>query len=218
MLDLNFSKKENIPITVVDTGISNLGSLLLALDRIGIECNVTCCPKVVSEAGGLILPGVGAFADGMDALARHGLIEPIRSHAARGRPLLGICLGMQLLADSSEEFGNHQGLGIIPGRVRRLPSSARLRIPNVGWCNICIKNNARLFADLEVDPSFYFVHSYVMECDDAVDSVGTIEFGNQRVTVACQRGSVFGSQFHPEKSQDSGLTFLANFSNLVNSL
>lgn len=202
-------------ITIIDSGICNIGSVLTALDRVGAHYIVTTEAARVAEARALLLPGVGAFADGMAALRRHGLVEPIRAHADADKPILGICLGMQLLADSSEEFGDHQGLGLIPGRVRKLPAAPGLRVPNIGWCDMHVARGARLFAGMEDGASFYFVHSYVMDCADPADSVGTIDFGAHEVTVACQRGAVFGAQFHPEKSQDTGLAFLANFATMV---
>jgi glutamine amidotransferase len=198
-------------ITVINSGICNIGSVLTALGRVGTRYTVTTEAARVAEASALLLPGVGAFADGMKALHDLGLVEPIKAHAAKGKPLLGICLGMQLLADSSEEFGDHQGLSLIPGRVRKLPNIPGLRVPNIGWCDVHIASSSPMFAGLEENTSFYFVHSYAMECDDPAHSIGAISFGDRRITVACQRGAVFGAQFHPEKSQDVGLAFLANF-------
>jgi glutamine amidotransferase len=199
-------------ITIIDTGICNIGSVLSALDRVGATYKVTSEPSCVAQAESLILPGVGAFADGMNALRRHGLVTPIIEHATQGKPILGICLGMQLLAESSEEFGEHQGLGLIPGKVRKLPSAVGMRIPNIGWCDVHIAKPCQLFDGFGNGSAFYFVHSYAMECEDPADSIGLIDFGGLLVTVACQRGAVFGAQFHPEKSQDVGLSFLANFS------
>lgn len=198
-------------ITIIDSGICNIGSLLIALDRVGARYSITTEAECVASASALLLPGVGAFADGMEALRRHGLVEPIRTHAAAGKPLLGICLGMQLLADGSDEFGTHEGLGLIPGWVRRLPSVPGVRVPNIGWCDVQITGGAKLFNGLEANDSFYFVHSYAMDCDAADNSISSIDFGDCKVTVACQRANVCGVQFHPEKSQDAGLTFLANF-------
>jgi len=130
--------------------------------------------------------------------------------------LLGICLGMQLLADSSEEFGEHEGLGVLPGRVTRLiPGGGAERVPNIGWCDQTTSSAATLFRGMPVEASFYFVHSYHLVCDDARDVVGTIGFGGRTVTTAVERGQIFGAQFHPEKSQDTGLTFLHNFAHLV---
>lgn len=203
-------------ITIIDSGICNIGSVLTALERVGARFTVTTEIGHVATASALLLPGVGAFADGMEALRHYGLVEPIRAHAAAGKPLLGICLGMQLLADGSDEFGKHAGLGLIPGWVRRLPSVPGLRVPNIGWCDVQVTDGAKLFTGLENKNSLYFVHSYAMACADSDDGIGSIDFGDRKVTVACQRGNIFGAQFHPEKSQDAGLTFLANFAAQVN--
>ena len=202
-------------ITIIDSGICNTLSIATALDSIGARYSVTSDAAQVGDASGLLVPCVGAFADGMAALNRHSLVGPIRAHVLAGKPLLGICLGMQLLVDESEEFGLHSGLGLIPGRVHKLPSSPDLRVPNIGWCDVRVTPTARLFSGIEKARTFYFVHSYVVSCVDPIHSVGTIDFGSQEVTVACQRGNVFGAQFHPEKSQDNGLAFLKNFSTLT---
>jgi len=200
---------------IIDSGVCNIASIMRALERVGAQFIVTTDAVQVAEASAVLLPGVGTFADGMAALHRNGLVEPLKAHAAKGRPLLGICLGMQLLADISEEFGEHQGLGLIPGRVRRLPNAPGHRVPNIGWCDMQVGSSARLFAGVESGASFYFVHSYVMECSDEADSIGTIKWDGSKVTVACQRGNIFGVQFHPEKSQDNGLAFLDRFAKLV---
>ena len=203
-------------ITIIDSDIANIGSVLSACRRIGVESTVTTDPAEVSSALALILPGVGAFADGMDCLRRHGLVQPIQEAATRGVPILGICLGMQLLAEVSEEFGEHQGLGLIPGRVVRLqPANAGERVPNIGWCDITATPGARLFAGIENGSAFYFVHSYHMACTHSQDSVADISFGASPVSIAVERGNVFGVQFHPEKSQDLGLQLLDNFTRLV---
>jgi imidazole glycerol-phosphate synthase subunit HisH len=198
-------------ITVIDSGIANLGSVASALKRVGAQLRITTTPEEVGAAGALLLPGVGAFADGMQSLRKHGLIEPIRAVARAGRPVLGICLGMQLLAEASEEFGVHEGLGLLPGRVVRLPELEGLRVPNIGWCDLALARRARLFAGIEDGAAFYFVHSYHLACADAQDAVGTIGLGGARFAAAVERGNIYGAQFHPEKSQDVGLAFLANF-------
>ena len=198
-------------IAVIDSGLSNIGSVMTALGHIGAEAKATCNPAEVEAADSLLLPGVGAFGDGMAALRQRGLVEPIRAQAAAGKPILGICLGMQLLASTSEEFGEHQGLGLIPGRVRRLRPQAGLRVPNIGWCGLQAKNDAQLFTGIPVDACFYFVHSYVIDCDAAEDCAGTLTFGADEEAVAVQRGRIFGAQFHPEKSQDAGLAVLDAF-------
>ena len=204
-------------ITVIDSGIANIGSVLSACDRIGIPTTVTTDPASVRSASALILPGVGAFSDGMDSLRRHELVQPICEAAVAGVPILGICLGMQLFAEVSEEFGEHEGLGLIAGRVVRLNASIPSeRVPNIGWCDVTVAENVRLFAGIESGSTFYFVHSYHFTCTSPEDSVGTIAFGTGAVSIAVERGNIFGVQFHPEKSQDMGLTLLDNFAQLLN--
>lgn len=204
-------------ITVIDSGIANIGSVLSACRRIGVATAVTTNAREVASAEGLILPGVGAFANGMESLRRHDLIGPIRDAAAAGTPILGICLGMQLLADKSEEFGVHDGLGLISGRVVKLPTSPGERIPNIGWCDVRTTKSTDLFQGIENGSAFYFVHSYYLACDDAADSAAEIAFGDRRICIAVERGNVFGAQFHPEKSQEPGLRFLANFARAIES-
>jgi glutamine amidotransferase len=202
-------------ITIIDSGVANIGSVMAACHRIGVPAQVTNDPAVVRSAGALILPGVGAFADGMASLRKHRLEQPIREAAAAGVPILGICLGMQLLAEISEEFGEHGGLGLISGRVMRLQPADSERVPNIGWWDISIAKNARLFAGIEDGSAFYFVHSYYLSCTDTQDSVASIAFGSGAVTIAIERGNIFGVQFHPEKSQDLGLQLLDNFARLL---
>jgi glutamine amidotransferase len=188
-------------LVAVDMGISNLGSVLEAFRRIGAPVRVTRDPAEVGRARALVLPGVGAFRDGMAALREAGLVEPIRAHAAEGKPLVGICLGMQLLADAGEEHGETEGLGLVPGRqVRLAPADPELRVPNMGWNDVTWRDGS---AD-----SYYFAHSYRLELADPADADGTIEYGGP-VVAAVRRGNVRGMQFHPEKSQDAGLEALA---------
>lgn len=203
-------------LTIIDSGIANLGSVLAALHRIGAQAHVSVDPRDVSDATAIVLPGVGAFGDGMASLQRHGLVDPIRAAAAKGIPLLGICLGMQLLASASEEHGEHCGLGLIRGRVRKLPSSIGARVPNIGWYDVAARSSARLFEGIgKRSSSFYFVHSYYLNCDEESDTAATIEFGGRSVTVAVENKNIFGVQFHPEKSQDAGLAVLANFARRI---
>lgn len=203
-------------ITVIDSGIANIGSVLSAFERIGAEAEVTTEAQAVRDAKALVLPGVGAFKDGMDSLWRHGLVEPIREATAAGTPILGICLGMQLLGEASEEFGEHDGLKLIRGRVERLqPTRPGERVPNIGWCDLHLRKPSTLFRGIAAGSAFYFVHSYVLRSAADADAVGVIDFGDSPVTVAVESGRVFGVQFHPEKSQDTGLTVLANFADYV---
>jgi imidazole glycerol-phosphate synthase subunit HisH len=201
-----------VKLTMIDMGISNLQSVLGAFSRIGAEVLVSDDPVEVEAAEALILPGVGSFGDAMAALRRKGLVEPIRRHAVeRSRPLLGICLGMQLLTETGEEHGSHEGLGLIPGRTVRLrPQDPAARVPNIGWCDLEVTRPGRLFNDTPARDSFYFAHSFQVECHGAEDVAATIDHGG-RIAAAIECGSVFGVQFHPEKSQDAGLSVLESF-------
>jgi len=201
-------------IAIVNPGIGNHASILAALRRVGAGSTlVTNDPAEVRRASAVILPGVGAFAPAMQVLQEAGLVPALEDVVASGRPMLGICLGMQLLARQSEEHGNHAGLGLIEGRVVRLtPSEAGTRIPHIGWADATAKPAARL----PLTGSFYHVHSYHMLADTA-DVAATITYGGQEVVVAVQRNALFGVQFHPEKSQDAGLDVLAAFVGLTGS-
>lgn len=186
-------------LTIVDIGLSNIGSVRQALSRVGAQSMTARSAGELQGAGAVILPGVGAFGDGMAALRDQGLVEPLRRHAAAGLPLLGICLGMQLLADESEEHGRHEGLGIVPGRVVALsPTDPALPVPNIGWC------------DVAGGGCFYFAHGYHLVPDDPADRAGEFDYGGPVVAMV-RRGSVTGVQFHPEKSQDAGLQMLEAF-------
>ena len=182
-----------------------------ALARIGASAEVAQEAAQVARARALVLPGVGAFADGMNGLAQRGLVAPIRDAARAGRPVLGICLGMQLLVEESEEHGRHAGLGLLPGTARRLVADRPgFRVPNIGWCDVTVPRAGALYADPGAAGAFYFVHSYWV--DTPADNVAaTIEFSGRRVPAALERGNVCGVQFHPEKSQDAGLELLARW-------
>lgn len=199
-------------IVVVDSGIANIGSVSSAFRRIGAAISTTSDASTIESATAVVLPGVGAFADGMASLRHRGLVEAIRTVAQRGTPILGICLGMQLLADASEEFGLHDGLGLIRGRAVRLdPGSTSLRVPNIGWCDVSARDGARLFSTTDDRRSFYFAHSYHLQCEESADVAATMRFGDGQVAVSIERDNIFGVQFHPEKSQDAGLEVLSSF-------
>jgi glutamine amidotransferase len=203
-------------IAIVASGVANLGSVETAFRRIGAAAQVVADGASVRRADAVLLPGVGAFADAMAALKRRGLVEPIRAAAAEGVPVMGICLGMQLLAEESEEFGCHEGLGLIPGRVVRLnPGRAGERTPNIGWCDVIPAPRAMLYRDVAAGTAFYFAHSYVLACRDQEDIAATIRFGGHPVAAAIERDNIHGAQFHPEKSQDGGLAVLAAFAALA---
>ena len=201
-------------LAMVNMDLGNLQSVLEAFRRVGAEVSVTARADEIERAAAVILPGVGAFGDGMESLRRKGLVEPLRAHALeRNKPLFGICLGMQLLADEGEEHGLHQGLGLLRGRAVRLKPSGRAdRIPNMGWCDArIVKPGSVLLENVRDGESFYFAHSYHVECRTPDDVAATIEYGGDRVVAAIERGNLFGVQFHPEKSQEAGLNLLQSF-------
>ena len=196
-------------IAVVDYGAGNLRSVELAFARIGAESRVTGDPGVIAAADGVILPGVGAFADAMRALEKSGLIPSILDAAASGRPLLGICLGMQALLDGSEEGTGVSGLGLIPGFVRRLPDRG-LKIPHMGWNSLKTVKECPLTKGLPDEAYAYFVHSFACEAASPRDVLAITEYGVPFHS-AVQRKNVMGVQFHPEKSGRAGQTILRNF-------
>ncbi|MCC6563345.1 imidazole glycerol phosphate synthase subunit HisH [Candidatus Uhrbacteria bacterium] len=195
-------------VAIIDYGMGNRASVQNALAFLGHESVVTQDPAVIAGASHLILPGVGAFGDGMKAIRERGLDKVMADEIANGKPLLGICLGMQLLASKGEEGGLHDGLGFIPGTVKRL-SAGELRIPHVGWNDVTPKTGEALFTGTEPN-IFYFVHSFALAADDASDVIATCDYGAPFVA-AVRREKVMGVQFHPEKSQASGLRVLKNF-------
>ncbi len=202
-------------IAILDYGAGNLRSVELALARVGAQAVVTADCDAAMAADGLILPGVGAFADAMQALRASGLIPALEHARDTGKPLLGICLGMQALFDGSEEGEGVDGLKFIPGFVRRLPDAAGLKIPHMGWNDIRAEKDSALLCDLPEEPYVYFVHSYACFAENADDVLTSTEYG-VRFCSAVQRGNVFGTQFHPEKSGKVGEQMLKNFVALVN--
>jgi glutamine amidotransferase len=198
-------------IALIDSGICNLASVTNALARIGAAVEVVERPDRLGNASAVILPGVGAFADGMRRLRESGFVEPLREAAKAGRPILGICLGMQLLVEESAEHGRHEGLGVLPGRARRMTADQPgFRVPNIGWCDVSASKSGRLYPNPGHAGAFYFVHSYCV--DTEADSVAaTIDFSGRKLAAALERGNLCGVQFHPEKSQDCGLDLLARW-------
>jgi glutamine amidotransferase len=195
-------------IALVDYGIGNLRSVEKALQSLGAEVERTADPSTVVAAEKVILPGVGAFGDGMRGLQTRGLVRPLTDLVARGVPLLGICLGMQLLFEESEEHGLHQGLGLLSGRVLRFTESG-LKVPHTGWNKLILKANCPLFRGLPPEPYAYFNHSFYCQATPR-DSAGTTQYGID-YSAAVWRDRLYGVQFHPEKSQHVGLSILQNF-------
>jgi len=195
-------------ILVVDYGMGNLRSVTKALESLGAQVAVSASSRAFGRVDGVVLPGVGAFAEAMVRMRRLGLARPLGEWITADRPFLGICLGYQLLFDSSTEFGNHRGLGFFPGRV--VPFSRRLRVPHMGWNTLKAAKEGWLLAGLGRNPYVYFVHSYYVKPGRRADTAATTEYG-VRFAAAVERGAVAGVQFHPEKSQRTGLTILRNF-------
>jgi len=203
-------------IAVIDYEMGNLRSVQKALERVGAAAVVTRDPEVIMGASAAVLPGVGAFGTCMDNLRRYGLIEPVKVFVASGRPFLGICLGMQLLFDESEEFGPVRGLGILPGKVVRFapdPTGKR-KVPQMGWNALTIKKRAPHLAGLRDGAQVYFVHSYYPVPADPAVVATTTDYGGEFASSVWQ-DNVFACQFHPEKSQAIGLQILANFAGLA---
>ncbi len=205
-------------ITLIDYGGSNLRSVQKAFEAVGAFVRVTAEPEEVARAERLVLPGVGAFGAGMDALRAAGLGEATVAAVNRGTPLLGICLGMQFLFDESEELGRHAGLGLLSGRVVRFESLAApdgrpLKVPHVGWNALLHENGHPLLAGVPAGAHAYFVHSYYCAAVDAAAVLSCSEYGHSFPAIV-GRGRVFGFQFHPEKSQSVGLRLLRNFAAL----
>lgn len=204
-------------IAIVDYGVGNLFSLKSSLAAIGAEVVVTRDATLLRSAHKLILPGVGAFEDAARKLRECGLDTVIKEEAARGKPILGICLGMQLLFEKSYEFGEHRGLGLIPGSVVPMAGFIpdQLKIPHIGWNALRMKKSSPLFRFISEGDCVYFVHSYfASHCNDCV--IADTEYG-QRLTAAVQNSNVFGCQFHPEKSGSVGLNILRAFAELEES-
>lgn len=203
-------------ISVVDYGRGNLFSISRALEALGHDFSVSDSPEDIAAASTVIVPGVGAFGVAMNQLEATGQADAIREAAVQGRRVIGICLGMQLLADQSEEFGMHRGLGLIRGEVRHLPEpringEEATRIPNIGWRRVQAAEASSLAHTLGASAYFYFVHSYGFYCADARDAAATIDVNGATIAVIVGRGNVWGFQFHPEKSGPNGLALLNRF-------
>ena len=198
-------------IAIIDYGVGNLFSLKSSFAAIGQEAVVTSDPAVIRSADRLILPGVGAFGDAAKKLADSGMADVVRREAAQGKPLMGICLGMQLLFDKSYEYGEHEGLGLIRGSVRPIAEviDPELKIPHIGWNALIMKKPSALYKYLADGDCVYFVHSYYA-ADCEVSTTATAEYSAE-LTASVESGNVYGCQFHPEKSGEVGLKILKAF-------
>jgi glutamine amidotransferase len=202
----------NKAIVVIDYGAGNLRSVANAIARLGYQPRITSDPAEVANAGAVILPGVGAAADTMASLKRLGMAQVIGRLMAEGRPFFGVCVGLQILFTSTEEGGGHECLGILPGRVKRLPSG--LKIPHMGWNQVKQIVSHPIFEGIPDEANFYFVHSYYVEPEDRSLVAGETEYG-VRLCSAIARGNLVATQFHPERSGEIGLKLYDNFIKLA---
>lgn len=207
-------------VTIVDYGIGNLFSVARALEKCGAQVVIADQPDEILRASRLVLPGVGAFAQGMQGLQDRSLVDPLTAFAATGRPLLGICLGMQLLFSASEEFGRHAGLGIIEGEVvgmqPRNDQGEPMKVPHIGWGLLQPVQGGAAWQDSVLSgipgtAHAYFVHSYTAAPRHEAERLADVHYGGVRISAAVRKGNVFGCQFHPEKSASVGLRIMRNF-------
>jgi glutamine amidotransferase len=199
-----------VRVGLIDYGAGNQASVRNALEHVGHPPVMVRGPDDLDEMTHLVLPGVGAFHEAMRRLEERGFIDGLRRHASKGKPLLGVCVGMQVLADVGHEFGTCEGLGLIKGTVHKVDVTATTdRLPHIGWNDVTVTGECCLFDGLG-EPTFYFAHSYTMALDDEADRAAMCAYGSG-VVAAVQKDNVFGVQFHPEKSQHDGLRLLRNF-------
>ena len=197
-------------IAVLDYGAGNLLSVVKAFRFLGCEPVVTSDPGVLAEAAAAVLPGVGAFGNAMTCLKQSGLMHPVLDYIDSGRPFLGICVGLQLLFEESEEAPGVPGLGVLKGRICRIPEAPGLKIPHIGWNSLNIADRGGLFDGLEEHPYVYFVHSYYLKAADRSQVTATADYG-VAIDASVRRGNLYATQFHPEKSGRAGLQILRNF-------
>jgi glutamine amidotransferase len=199
-------------IAVIDSGVANLRSVMNSLNHLGIASRIAHTPADLEGAEKVILPGVGAFGAGMQNVRQRGFVEPVRDLTARGVPLLGICLGMQMLFERSHEMGEFEGLGLLPGIIVRFPENGP-KVPHIGWNQLRHNGETRLLRDVPSGGYAYFVHSFYAQPAESNTTLACTEYGIEFPAVV-GRGNVFGAQFHPEKSQSTGLTLLKNFAEM----
>ncbi len=197
-------------IAILDYDAGNIKSVEKAIEYLGEECIVTRDRHEIMKADKAILPGVGSFGDAMDKIRKYGLEEVIHEFIETKKPFLGICLGLQVLFEESEETPGVKGLGILKGKIHRIPDSKDTPVPQIGWNDLCIKEGATLFKGLEKNPYVYFVHSYYLKAENREDVAATTNYSVD-IDASVERGNVYACQFHPEKSSDVGLKILKNF-------
>jgi glutamine amidotransferase len=203
--------KDRPAVCIIDYGIGNVASVRNALALVGVDAAVSGDAETIRKADRLILPGVGAFGEGMNNLKERGLIPVLQDEVLhKKKNILGICLGMQLFASRGFEHGEHAGLGFIPGDVIKLDVPAELRLPHIGWNNVSVSSAHQLTKHFDHEPIFYFVHSYHLVPEDPSVIAGTASYGKEFAAIV-EKGNICGAQFHPEKSHADGLQILKNF-------
>lgn len=202
-------------IAIIDYGAGNIQSVKKALNYIGCDTFITNDKTKISNADGVILPGVGSFGDTMDSINSYGLKDAIIEYTKSGKPFLGICLGLQLLFPKSDESPDKDGLGIFDGNIKKIPSDTGLKIPHIGWNSLDIKKQDGLFKGIDKNPYVYFVHSYFLDAKNKNIVSAQTEYG-VKIDAAIENNNVFAVQFHPEKSGETGLKILKNFADIVN--
>ena len=200
-------------IAIIDYGAGNLQSVKKAFDFIGAESVITDNPEIINSCDRILLPGVGSFGDAMDSMHKSGLVETVKQNALSGKPFLGICLGLQLLFEESEESPGVKGLGIFKGKIKKFSSDMGLKIPHIGWNSLEIKQNDTLFKNIPENSYVYFVHSYYLHAEDENDIATVTNYGIDFHS-AVGKNNIFATQFHPEKSGDVGLQILRNFASM----
>lgn len=208
-----------LTVSIIDYQISNLFSVKHACEFIGLEVNITSNPQDIVNSDAIILPGVGAFGDAMKNLKKLNLIDPILKHIEQKKPFMGICLGLQLLFESSEEFGIHKGLGIIKGKVNKFPDKNKakqtVKIPHMGWNRISFQKEHPYLKGIKNNEFMYFVHSYIVLPDDKKVILTKTDYDGLEFTSAVSQNNVFAVQFHPEKSGPEGLKIYRNFAKIL---
>ena len=200
-------------IAIIDYGAGNLQSVKKAFDFIGAESVITDNPEIINACDRILLPGVGSFGDAMDSMAKSGLVETVKQNALSGKPFLGICLGLQLLFEESEESPGVKGLGIFKGKIKKFSSDMGLKIPHIGWNSLEIKQKDGIFKNIPENSYVYFVHSYYLHAEDKNDIAAITNYGIDFHS-AVGKNNIFATQFHPEKSGDVGLQILRNFASM----